>query len=419
MKKRKLPVLLILSLLTVAYVARVIYVNVSAEPMKITYYTSEETIDHRGMEISLTEQKLYEVSAFVKEYPEIADNYTKEGNIYMQANAPEAYESLKYVLAVKLQYKNQSSEEQTIDLTEFYLTNITQSVLEGTNPSLATALNGDISFPVAPGESKEILLCFDLLEITTRNLNYERFRLEPFVIPVSSYPEVKTFTLNRLELIEGEGDDRRDAKQNNEADKVSAPEIYKENTPAGTVLKTGEEIMNGNVGVTVKQVDIVQNAKEYPQYDESAWMGYFKESFVNADGTVKTIMEDTGVPKSYIRQGYQNYIIFVKLNVHNYNQGKSSAYIEYSLVNSSDTLAVSNSSEYCSYRTDENEKTSSTLPLEPGEDREVVLGYARSIRNDCNIYSEPLYITNNFDNGCQTFDLSEGKGGYGIYLQIQ
>lgn len=411
MKKRKLPLLLILSLLAIVYIARVTYINVSADPLKITYYTSEETIEHQGMEISLTEQKLYEVSAFVKEYPEIADAYTKEGNFYMQVGAPEAYESLKYIVAVKLQYKNQSSGEQTIDLTAFSLTNVTQSILQGVHPPVVRAINGDIEFSVAPGESKEVILAFELLGITIRNLTYERFRQEPFAIPVSSYPEAKTFILDNLELVEGE--------ENDEADTPSLSQIQKENTPAGTVLQTGGEIIDGNVGVTVKQVDIVKNAKEYPEYDESAWMGYFKESFVNPDGTVKTIMEETGLPKSYIRKGYENYFIFVKLNVHNYSPGRTSAYIDYSLFNSSDTLAIDNSPEYASNRTDENEESSGTVMLEPDEDLEIILGYARSIRNDCDIYSEPLYISNNSDTSGQTFDLSQGKGGYGIYLQIQ
>lgn len=397
------------------YIARVLYINKDNALSDIDIYHDNQSARHDNMEISMVSQKLYELPAYAEAYPDTEEELSPEGNTFVKAGSPEAYDSLKYILEVKLRLKNCSSEEKEIDISGYQMTNKIQTLFSAGNIVLMNLRNDAVLQTFAAGEEKEIVLCYDMLGIITRNLTYERLKNERLAIILSGYPHPKQLTLDHLELVQGKTDTRKKQAE----PKETVPHVQKEDTPAGTVVAVGGEVISQGIGTSVVDMQIVENVNEYAEYNPDGWDSYFREDFLKEDGTATTIFEvDHGMPDSYYKIGYQNYFIFIKLRLHNYSGQKQGAYLMYDLLNSKDDLATIDSSEYVFVSDVElGEEESSTL-IEADGDMYVTLGYARSIRKDCDIYREPLYISNEPYN-YQDLDLSKGKGGYGRYLQVQ
>lgn len=396
------------------YIARVVYINRNNASFDIVFYKDNEKVEYDGMEYSIKEQKLYELSAYAEKYPEAAAECSPEGNSYVLAGMPEAYESLKYILEIRLGFTNCSKEEKEIDISGYQMNNKNQTMFQGFSLELTALRNDAILQQFAPGETKEVTLVYDMLGINSRNLTYERLKNEPLAVILSGYPNPKQLTLNHLELVKAKGDGLVQKKT-----KTKTPSVQKENTPAGTVMKVGGEVISNGIGTSVADLQIVKNANDYEEYHPDSWRGDFRENNLHPDGTVDTYMEITDeLPDSYYKKGYENYIFFVKLRIHNYNDQKQQAYFMYELLNRKNDLTIDPLFEYKYIPRVHLKPEDSKTMVEAGGDIYITLGYARSIRNDCDVHKEPFYISNCTEY-CENFDLSKGKGGYGVYLQIQ
>lgn len=413
--KRKGIVCAAAILLIIVYFARFAWVNRDNGKSSFVHYTDEDVVSCDGVDISLVEQNLYDIPAFTRRYPDTQEMYSFGGYHFTMAGMPYAYESLKYILEVRLRFTNRTKESRTVDLTEYQLLNVNQTIYQGVYPELVKLLNGDVSCMIAPGEQQEAVLCYDIIGMTMHHPTYQRLKKEPMMISLSKYPYPKAITLNHLRHVRGEAKEAARGEDVPSGDVV----LQRENTPSGSILDYGEEQICQNVGIHVEDVTTVQNANDYEGYSLDGWMEYFAREFLNKDGTVRTIEEkDHGLPKKFYKKGYENYIIFVKLRLHNYSSSENSIFLDCDLVNNDNTLATVGSAEYMTARNLKEEKYISDISMGPGEDLEVTMGYARSICNDFDLDREPLYITNSLDSDTE-MDLEHGKGGYGVYLKLQ
>lgn len=404
-----------LVVLFVLYVARVAYQNRDLNKSKITYVPSTESVSYDGMEVSVTEQAVYEMPAFVETHPGMEEFYHISTNTYATMGDIEGFQSLKYVVGVKLAFHNLSGKKKEIQLSDFQMANSTQTISQGADPYELEALNGSVLYQIAPGETKEALLCYDLFGTVIQNLDDKRVLSEDFAVLVSGYPNMKGILLDHLSLVRSEGKfDPYDWKE-----QPAAQQVKKEDTPSGTILPVGGECITGGVGVKVESVDIVQNVKEFPNYEEDAWQGYFKRRFLNEDGTVTTVWEDDhGLPKSYYKKGYQNYIIFVTIRFQNYTNQVASIYNGYDLYDGKASWECPAGAEYTTNLFGKDEEDASKGVVQAGADQVLVLGYARSVRKDQDIRKMPLYISNDAVT-TEYFDLEKGKCGFGKFIRIQ
>lgn len=415
MRKKRVVKIVILVVILVAYIARVIYLNRDISKSKVTYVQDTGCVKYDEMEVTLTNQVLYEMPAFVEAYPEMEKFYHVSTSLWAKSGGEELFRALKYVVEVRLAFYNTSQKKKEINLTAFQLVNRLQTISQGAGPYITEALNGAVQYKIAPGERKEIFLTYDLLDLNIRNLNYQRVKEEQFAVLISGYPHMQGIQLNHLPLVKAKGE----YDPYKQEDAPVSQKVQKEDTPSGTILPVGGECYTGGVGVRVDSVDIVRNVKEFPDYQEDAWLGYFKSGFVNEDGTVKTIWEDGhGLPKSYYQKGYQNYIIFVTMRFKNYTNQAVGIYNNYALYNSKASWECPAESEYTTNLNDRDETDALKGVVQAGEEQVLVLGYARSIRKDQDIYKMPLYISNDAT-ATEHFDLDKGRCGFGKFIRIQ
>lgn len=415
MKMKKIVKTGILAVLVIFYLARVIDINRDISHSKVTYVPDTESVAYDGMEVSMVSHRIYEMPAFVETHPGMEEFYHISTNFYAKSGDIEGFRSLKYVVGVKLAFYNASKEEKEVYPADFQLFNKSQTISQGVDPQGLEALNGAMMYKLSPGERKEVELSYDLFGAVIRDLSYKKIRSEDFGIMISGYPRMQAIQLEDSPLVKAKGEfDPYD-----QGEEGGVLRVEKEDTLSGTILPVGGECITGGVGVTVEGVDIVRNVKEFPNYQEDAWVGYFKERFLNKDGTVDTVWEEGhGLPKSYYEKGYQNYIIFVTLKFRNYTNRVADVYNAYGLYDSKASWDCPSDAEYTTNLFEKDEEDAFKGIIQAGGEQVLVLGYARSIRKDKNIYETPLYISNDASQS-DCHDLDRGECGFGKFIRIQ
>lgn len=433
--KRKLFFCLILVSIALGMIGRWAVLNRNVDYSRMKVVSGKDTVESNGLRISLKDTVLYEMPAFVEQYPEVESFYTIDSNIYAKMGMEEAFRSLKYVVSASLEITNFSSDLREVFYTDYYLTCRNQTVMQGVDPDMTQSLNsGNISYSLQSGETISVLLCYDLMGVSIRELSLDKINQLGLVIPVSGFPDIKAFALKTDAAVRSTGafDPYKSQKV---TEKSGKPEKIPEDNEAGTILDLGGEIVQNGVGMQVESVQIVKNLKELTEYDPDAWLSYYKESFIHEDGSFQTVAEGGAathaLPKDYYKSGYTNYAVFVKLKIHNYTNTSQSLYNAFGLLNSDRSLEGPITAEYTATlessqpeekdkeEDEDDEKDYYKGAIGPGEDQAIMLGYTRSIKNTVNIEEMPLYISNNEDTGSEDFNLDAGKGGYGVYLRVQ
>ena len=379
--------------------------------------SQQQSVSVCGLKYSITDSNIYEMAAFAEAYPQVRDSYSYSTNIYVKAGMPEGFTSMKYVVGATLRIQNISTTRQKINYWDYKLTSRKQNFYQGVDPELLQTLNGGtVETELDPGEHVDLLLNYDLMECVDGELSVERLKKEKLMIPVSGYPKLDAIELSDAGFVKSDGS--FDPYQ--KADTGSGGTASVQDTPAGTVLAKGQTYVQNGVSFTVEQVDIVTNLLDYEGYQKNSWLPYYASDFVKEDGSFTTIAESGhGLPKSYYQKGYHDYAIFVKLKLKNHTSAEKQVYNGFSLYNAKNTLEGTSGAEYTSALNAEDEQHALQGVIPGNGEQELVLGYTRSIRADKDIYHEPLYISNKTDTSATQFDLKKGKGGFGIYLQIQ
>lgn len=431
--KRKLFFCLLLVSMALGMIGRWTMLNQNVDQSRMKVVSEKESVESNGLRIVLKDTAVYEMPAFVEHYPEVESFYSIDSNIYAKMGMEEAYRSLKYVVSATLEITNFSNDLREIFYTDYYLTCRNQTVMQGVDPDITQTLNNDdIGCSLQSGETVSVLLCYDLLGVSIRDLSLDKINQLGLAIPVSGFPDIKAIALKTDAVIRSTGafDPYKTQKVTGKSGK---PEKIPEDNEAGSILDLGGEIVQNGVGMQVESVQIVKNLKELTEYDPDAWLPYYKESFIHEDGSFQTIAEGGtalthALPKDYYNSGYTNYAVFVKLKIHNYTNTSQSLYNGFGLLNSDCSLEGPITAEYTAALEssqseekdeEEDEKDYYKGVIGPGENQAIMLGYTRSIKNSVNIEEMPLYISNNEDIGSEDFNLDAGKGGYGVYLRVQ
>lgn len=379
----------------------------------------DQTVTVNGLQHSIIKSQIYEMPAIVEKNPELKEYYSYVTNHYVKNGLEKAFNSLKYVVYIEMKVKNTSNTAQEITFSDYYVTCENQSVLQGGFPDLIQKLNdGYIDKKLQPQEEITIKMCYDIIGENIANLTYEKLKAMRLMIPVSGYPKPKAISIHNAALVKstGEFDPYNGSKDKTADQKENVPE----DTKTGSVLPVGDRLIESGVGYQLEDVVIVEKFEDFKEYNPDAWLGYYKSRFIKKDGSFTTVAEDRhGLRKSYYTKGYKDYAIFVKLCIKNYTSADKSLYNCFDLYNNKRTLEGPCDPEYISTLDIDNEKDVYKGYISAGEEQELVLGYTRSIRNDHDIYTMPLYISNDYDENVSDFDLSKGKGGFGRYLRIQ
>lgn len=418
---KKIRKILFFLLFLGAVIFRWLQIN-DANHGKYTVVAEDRTVTVDGLQHSIVKSEIYEMPALVENKPELKEFYSYATNHYVKLGMEKAFNSIKYVVYVELKVKNTSKKVQDIWFSDYYVSNENQSVLQGGYPELIKKLNdGHIDKKLKPQEEVTIKMCYDLLEENIGHLTYEKLRNMRLMIPISGYPDLKAISIHNAGCIKSKGTFDPYQSSKSKKSRTKKKNIPKD-TETGTVLPTGSTMVEDGVGYQVEDVAIVENFKEYKEYNPDGWFEYYKGEYIKKDGSFETVASyKHGLPEIYYKKGYKNYAIFVKLSIENYTDSDKNLYTCFDLYNDKKTLEGPKDGEYIStlINWDKEDKDIYLGFIAAGEKMTLVLGYTRSIRNDWDIHKMPLYVSNNYDENASDFDLSKGKGGFGRYLQIQ
>ena len=100
MSKKKVIILSIVLLLSIAYVSRVAYVNIVQAPVKIVQYSIGDKIKHCNYQLQVTNYKILYKDEFIKKYGEFSDDsYDDDDYAFILVN-------MNYKMLSDKNYKN-------------------------------------------------------------------------------------------------------------------------------------------------------------------------------------------------------------------------------------------------------------------------------------------------------------------------
>lgn len=312
MKKWKAG-LLILSVvvLAFAYIARVVYVNRNNGLTKVTYLSDDEAVTYNGLELTVEEEKLYDIAAFIEEYPQIQKYYKYEGSMYERYDDEEGLRAIEYKLCVKLNFKNVTDKIQQIPLVNYevysgaYSNGFYVGFIEELNQ-----LSGDETLGLAPKESRSLLISYDLSRLSFRSDHYENLLEQPFSILISGYPHIQNISLTHLEYVQADEEAQEVYERLVSADRTKQVSEIKD-TEYGTMLELGEQYVKNGITVEVEDCQVVRNVNDYPEYDSSAFSTEESEEILEEDGTLAAYKWNGEVVEE------ETYLVFVKLKCTN------------------------------------------------------------------------------------------------------
>lgn len=307
MKRWKAGILILGAVVLVfVYIARVVYVNRNNGVTKVTYLSDDEPVTYNGLEITVEEEKLYDIAAFIDQYPQIQNYYKYEGSMYERYDDEEGLRATEYELVIKMNFNNVSGETKEIPLMNYEI--YSDAYYNGINPYLIDELNqiGD-SLELSPGESKSFLISYDLNRLSFRSDHYEQLLEQPFSILISGYPHIQNINLNHLEYVQADEEAQEVYERLASAGNSKVVSEIKD-TEYGTLLELGELYVTNGITIKVEDCWAGRNVNDYPEYDSSAFSSERLQEIVQPDGSVAVYRELDG---TLIED--KTYLVFVKL----------------------------------------------------------------------------------------------------------
>lgn len=403
MAKKKIYLsLAVIAVVLTAYIARVAYVNRNNALTKQTYMSDDKPVVRNGLEYTVIEEKLYDMAAFIKDYPAVEQYYRYAGSVYEANNDMAMLQAIKYQLFIKVKIKNISSETQRISSYEIY----SGAYSNGVNPDVIGALNAlKNDGNIKPGEEKTVLYSYDLNEKSFRKARYQNIEKQQFSLLLSKMPDITYINLTHVKKVCADQDAKKKYKEltttPSAMDTVSMPD-----TKTGTLLTQGEKYVGNGIAQEVEDCVIVSNLKDYAGFEQSAVQYGDMSERVDRDGAVYGY----DGRKKVAGKGY---LVFVKLKCVN-TADSEKEYRAYPYLYNKKGQA------YCEpfYIKMDRAEEQGTL-FEEGEQREVWYGY--HVKTELNKWKLPnaaLYLQYT---GMEqvNVDLEKGKTGMGIFLEVQ
>lgn len=428
-KRYRWIVILAVLLLAGAYMARVIQVNQKYGKSSTEYLPDRAFKTWDGLEISMEEEKLYNIAAFLDKYPAAQRYYQYAGSIYEAYNDEEGIRDIENILCVEMKVRNLTEESRVIDPSNQYrlysgaygsgLTDY--RVFEEVN-QIGAALE------LRAGAEVSFLLCYDLNKKSFRKGSYEDLLERKFSILVHNFPDMQYITLEHLEYVAADEDAVSLYEQLVSADDSADPAV-REDTQRATLLPLGGEYVTGGLCVSCDSIFVAyDNVHDYEGFDESMLPAILREE--TAAGQYSGAVDEEGniMPMwSAVSQAFSDYkpsVVFVTLNLYNSSSRKKNIQKIYPYLYFYIGKNL-NDVEMLPYTTCENVEITKTISSTSYE----MEGYARGkitfayycVENDdygVNLQSDPLWIDFN-DTSVGKVNLKKGNPGKGIFMRIQ
>lgn len=200
MKKKRIFFIFLFLVLASAYTVRVSYVNRDNTKTRIHYIEDGSPAKTQNFEIRVEKKALYDVAAFVKEFPTARTFYTYQGSIYEQMDDRDTLLGIKYVLYAEVVFKNITDEIQEVDTANYSLF-MNESYHNGLNPFLIEELNQFSGLSLKPGHTYTVKFAFDLHEKNIDPARYQDIASQDFSLALTGYPHIQRLKLSDIPYI--------------------------------------------------------------------------------------------------------------------------------------------------------------------------------------------------------------------------
>ncbi|RKI42615.1 hypothetical protein D7V86_19130 [bacterium D16-51] len=395
--------MLCLFIILVAYIARIVWVNHNNELTKINYLSDNESVNFNGCLLSVKEKTLYDIAAFVAEYPQIAKYYRYAGSVYEASGDEQWLPGIEHELVVKINIKNISDKTVGIPIFPIICGNTYNNSIQ---PELFSDINSNL-YEIAPGKNMDVLFPYELHRLNFREENYNNLAGQKFSISISGYPDIRYIALTDVK--------ERKAKKQEIADyqKLISPKggtntPIIEDTPRNTIMELGGSYIKNGCKLEIEDCTVLRNIKNYKGYDPSAFTFHSSKDIILDDGIVAPYKDLDGT----VQKG-ETYLVFIKVKCTNVSEVTKNLSIYPYLFNG----AGNDYCESCYEKTWEENRAG--RKMDAGETRHITLGYYVALRlNKWKLPDAPLYLEFTGMN-VENADMVKGKADGGIFLQVQ
>lgn len=400
--KKLLPIICLFMIGT-AYIARATWVNRNNELTKINYLPDNKAVDYNGCKLTVKEKTLYDIAAFVAEYPQIAKYYQYAGSIYEASGDEQWLPGIEHELVIKININNTS--DKTVSLPIFPIA-CGNTYCNGFNPDLFSDINFNL-YEIAPGKNMDVLFPYELHRLNFREEKYKNLLEQNYAISISGYPDIRYIALSGIHEKKAEKQEIADyQKLISPKGGISAPII--KDTPYNTIMKPGSGYIKNGCKLEIEGCKVVSNIKDYTDYDPSAYTLYSPEDIILDDGTVAPYRNLDGTMYKE-----KTYLVFIKAKYTNISEDiKNLSFYPF--------LYSETGNEYCEPCYEKTwEENRARKEMDAGETRHITLGYYVKLRLDkWKLPDAPLYLEFTGMN-TEDADLVKGKADGGIFLQVQ
>lgn len=318
---RKFAILFLCLFVFLCYLCRIADVNRDNAKTEIHYVSDESAVpvhgllyegeemaaeDQKqvdGLELTASEETIYETAAFIEEYPEIRDYFRYDSDMYTE----DDLKAMKYVLYLELQFHNIS--DTTLDIPYWdYQLYAGCSYHDGQNPFMVQDLNQASAVAVQAGHSYTIQLAFILDERSFQSRKYDDLVSQKFSLQISGYPDIRHMELNHIRMVKADAQAVQVYESLTGADRSKVETLP--DTKEGTLLGVGESCVVNGARISVDSYEIQDNLYHCQDYG------------IPADGEegdlVKKATDEKGYPDSHYADVYaKTYYVFVTLRIRN------------------------------------------------------------------------------------------------------
>lgn len=425
----KLPVILLVLLLAVLYTGRVIYVNSQWGKSTAAYLPDSGFETWNGLQISLGEEKIYHVAAFLDKYPAVQRYFRYEGSFYETYGGEDEVRAVENMLCVEMKVKNTSEEPQVISPPDEYrLHSGAYENLVDFRVFMDLNQTGNV-LELRPGAETSFVLSYELNRKSFKKESYEHLLERDFSILIHGFPDMQYVALEHLEYEGADEEALAMYEQLVSADGI--PDINgKEDTPPSTIIPMGGEYVKDGLCISCSSVFITyDNVHDYEGFDDSQIENilqneegeYYERGAVDREGNILPMWNS-------VRQEFYDAtpgILFLTLDIYNSGSKKKSIqkiypYLSYYVGKNLNGL------EMLPYTTCENVEitdyfTDSSYELESHERGKVTFAYYFAEAGDygVNLQEDPLWIDFNSAISPGKVNLKKENPGKGIFMRIQ
>lgn len=408
--KKKIRIGICIGILVIIYVIRIVIVNADNEKTQIHYLDDSEVAKTANLEISISDEVLYETPAFLSEYSNTEEYFTYFGEIFRSQNNLEDFLDSKYILCAKMKIKNCSNQIQAIDHMGYHIS-IGDAYHNGIPMDLFNSLNQFSGLSIRAGHEYSFWLVYELNSQSLKKEKYENLLDQDISILVSGYPNIQRIRLNSIRYEAADDKEVEYYKKILGVQDTSEdiPVVQVEDTPKGTMLEIGDTYYEKGVSFTVDSYEITRKIDDVEKMAENTLL----ENYIDEKGNViceTKYYEDAAV-------------IFITFNVKNLSGKNQSMAVQPGIVNHRAKEKTGGIGVILGDQI-QHEENSAIYTIEAGADTTMTYSYiiqeSKFVKdkNKWKIDKRPFYL--DFSTGAnEDADFENGYYSWGKYLRIQ